>query len=82
MLLNDSQAYDLLLSKMKGLMIMQKHFKSNNMISRADTDIGLLLVNAVDEDFGKILMANHVLFSVLGYSSQEVKHARISVIQP
>ena len=67
---------------MKSLISMQKLFKNNNIKKYSDIDLGLVLVNAFEKDFGKIIMANAVVLKCLGYTSGEVKHARISAIQP
>lgn len=47
LLLNDNQAYELYMNKMKSLITMQKLFKNNSLKFYSDTDLGVLLVSAV-----------------------------------
>lgn len=81
-LLNDNQSHDLYLTKMKGILTMQKLLKNNYYKVNSDLDVGILLVFGQTGDFGKIIFANQVLQKFLGYSSIDFRHQRIGMIQP
>ncbi|CDW74269.1 UNKNOWN [Stylonychia lemnae] len=82
LLINDIQSYELYMNKMKSLINMQLLFKNNNKQFYSDTDLGVVLVNSFSPDFGKIISANQILMKVLGFTPADLKHARISAIQP
>ncbi|CDW83114.1 UNKNOWN [Stylonychia lemnae] len=82
LILNDHQAYELYLNKMKSLITMQKLFKNNSLKFYTDTDLGVLLANGTQQEFGKIILTNQILMKVLGFSTQDLRHQRIGILQP
>ena len=61
---------------------MQKLLKNNYQRVISDLDVGIITINSNPGDFGKIIFINSVIQKSLGYSNQDLKHSRISLIQP
>ena len=48
-------------------MTVQKLLRNNYVKVTSDLDMGVLVLNAVTSEFGKIIFANLILGKVLGY---------------
>ncbi|CDW71672.1 UNKNOWN [Stylonychia lemnae] len=79
-LLNDSQSYYLYLSKMKNVISMRKFIKKNYQMNDSYFELGLLLVSARYENFGKILENNQSFQRITGFSTIDLKYSSYEIV--
>eukprot|EP00347_Sterkiella_histriomuscorum_P019049 403343159 len=79
-LLNDSQNYNLYMSKMKNVISMKKFIQKNYQMSDSFSDHSILLVSGKLENYGKIIECNKQFQKLTGYKWQDLRYSSYEII--
>eukprot|EP00347_Sterkiella_histriomuscorum_P017315 403349855 len=81
-LMNDEQAYDLMLQKSKSIKNMQRVLKDNYQNTIPDVDIAMITCLGGISNFGKLVLCNQKIKQITGFDTMDLKHQSIDIFMP
>lgn len=81
-LLNDEGTYDNICQKARGIRAMQRVLRDTFQSTVADSDIAVVVCMGGVKTFGRLVLCNQTLKSMLGYQNKDLRHQTIEMFMP